>query len=169
MTTDPTTDARARYGGWAFIAGASAGLGAAFATESARQGFDVALLARRGDLLEETAATIREAYGVQTRCIVADLAHDDIRDIVASATGDLDVGVVIYNAAAELYGPFLDLGDDAHRTNLAVNCFTRRCSRRTSGPACVIVAVARSRSCPPSPRSRAPATSRSTRRRRPMS
>ena len=124
MTADAPVDPRARYGGWAFVAGASAGLGAAFAHESARLGFDVVLLARRTEVLEETAAAIRAAHGVQTRCIVADLARDDIDDVVTSETADLDVGVFVYNAAAEIYGPFLSMEAADHRTNLAVNCFT---------------------------------------------
>ena len=124
MTTRGDLDAKARYGGWVLVAGASAGLGAAFARESARLGFDVVLLARRADLLEETAAAIRAEHGVATRCIVADLAQDDIADVVAAQTADLDVGVLVYNAAAELYGPFLTLDHDTHRTNIAVNCFT---------------------------------------------
>lgn len=124
MTTSGGQTAKARYGGWVLVAGASAGLGAAFARESGRLGFDVVLLARRADALEETAASIRAEHGVATRCIVADLAQDDIADVVAAQTADLDVGVLIYNAAAELYGPFLTLGSDAHRTNVAVNCFT---------------------------------------------
>jgi len=123
MAAGDEDDVRARYGGWALIAGASAGLGAAFARESARLGFDVVLLARRAELLEQTAAAIRAEHGVAARCIVADLAHDDIVDVVAAQTEDLDVGVLVYNAAAELYGPFLDLDRDAHRTNVAVNCF----------------------------------------------
>jgi short-subunit dehydrogenase len=117
-------DPKTRYGGWALVAGASAGLGAAFAHEAARLGFDVVLLARRADVLEETAAAIRAAHGVQTRCIVADLARDDIDDVVAAQTADLDIGVFVYNAAAELYGPFLSIDAADHRTNLAVNCFT---------------------------------------------
>jgi uncharacterized protein len=117
-------DPKARYGGWALVAGASAGLGAAFAHEAARLGFDVVLLARRADVLEETATAIRTAHGVQTRCIVADLAREDIDDVVAAQTEDLDIGVFVYNAAAEIYGPFLSIDAADHRTNLAVNCFT---------------------------------------------
>jgi len=117
-------DVKARYGGWVLVAGASAGLGAAFAREAARLGFDVVLLARRAGALEETAASIRAEHGVATRCIVADLAQDDIAKVIAAQTADLDVGVVVYNAAAELYGPFLTLGHDSYRTNIAVNCFT---------------------------------------------
>jgi len=123
MTANDERDVKARYGGWVLVAGASAGLGAAFARESARLGFDVVLLARRADALEDTAASIRAEYGVATRCIVADLAQHDIADVVAAQTNDLDIGVLVYNAAAELYGPFLTLDHDVHRTNIAVNCF----------------------------------------------
>jgi short-subunit dehydrogenase len=123
MTSSGDQNAKTRYGGWVLVAGASTGLGAAFARESGRLGFDVVLLARRADALEETAASIRAEHGVATRCIVADLAQNDIADVVATQTADLDVGVLIYNAAAELYGPFLTLDHDSHRTNIAVNCF----------------------------------------------
>jgi short-subunit dehydrogenase len=123
MTPNREQSVKARYGGWALVAGASAGLGAAFARESARLGFDVVLLARRADALEETAASISAEHGVATRSIVADLAQRDIADVVAAQTADLDVGVLVYNAAAELYGPFLTLDRDSHRTNIAVNCF----------------------------------------------
>jgi short-subunit dehydrogenase len=123
MNASGELDAKARYGGWVLVAGASAGLGAAFARAAARLGFDVVLLARRAGALEETATSIRGEYGVATRCIVADLAQDDIVDVIAAQTADLDIGVFVYNAAAELYGPFLDLGHDAYRTNIAVNCF----------------------------------------------
>ena len=74
-------------------------------------------------MVEATAEAVRDRHGVRTRCIVADLADGDIAEVVAAQTADLDVGVLVYNAAAELYGPFLDLDTDMHRTNIAVNCF----------------------------------------------
>ena len=40
-----------RYGPWAVVAGASAGLGAAFADEAARRGTNVILCARRSDVM----------------------------------------------------------------------------------------------------------------------
>ena len=43
MTSTADLSAKERYGGWVLVAGASAGLGAAFAFESARLGFDVVL------------------------------------------------------------------------------------------------------------------------------
>ena len=113
-----------RYGQWALVAGASAGLGAAFATEAARHGFGVVLLARRAHALDETAARIRAEFGVETRTLVTDLADPDIGRVVADATAGLDVGVMIYNAAAEPEGRFLDVALEEHRLNITVNCWT---------------------------------------------
>jgi short-subunit dehydrogenase len=119
-----STELTKRYGRWALIAGASAGLGAAFAAEAARAGFDVVLLARRQAVLDDTAAGIRREFGVETRAIVADLADPDIGSIVERETADLDVGVLVYNAAAEPEGRFLDVSLEEHRVNIAVNCWT---------------------------------------------
>ena len=113
-----------RYGQWALVAGASAGLGAAFATEAARCGFDVVLLARRDGALNETAARIRDEHGVETRTIVADLADPNVGDVIAHDTDGFDIGVVVYNAAAEPEGRFLDVPLEEHRLNIAVNCWT---------------------------------------------
>jgi len=112
-----------RYGRWAVVAGASTGLGAAIATEAARHCFDVVLLARREQLLVETARRLQADHGVATRTVVADLADPEIGTILADATAGLDVGVVIYNAAAEPEGPFLDIPLEEHRHSIEVNCW----------------------------------------------
>jgi len=56
-----------RYGPWALVAGASDGVGAAFARAMAERGLNVVLLARRQGLLDEVAAGIRAESGVETR------------------------------------------------------------------------------------------------------
>lgn len=112
-----------RYGRWALVAGASAGLGAAFATGAARHGFNVVLLARRKAMLEETASRISSIYGVETRCVVADLAQPGVDDLIVRATEGLDLGVFIYNAASEPSGLFLDIPLEEHRQNIEVNCW----------------------------------------------
>ena len=74
-----------RYGKWAVVAGASEGFGAAFAGQLAERGMHLVLIARRGRLL--TA--------------------------LAEAAAELDLGVLIYNAAHIPLGPFLEAEDDA--------------------------------------------------------
>ncbi len=97
-----------RYGTWAVVAGASEGLGAAFAAELAAQGMNLVLVARRGHLLAELSTELTDAHGIEVRCVVADLADPAFAAELATAAGGLDVGIVIYNAAFVPLGPFLD-------------------------------------------------------------
>ena len=57
----------------ALITGASAGIGKAFAHVFARNGFDVVLVARRQDKLDELAADIKKTYGQLAHVIAVDL------------------------------------------------------------------------------------------------
>jgi uncharacterized protein len=89
-----------RYGPWGIVAGASNGIGAAFAGSMAKRGLNVVLIARRGDALAQTADEIEASYGVSTRVLVADLTSPDVLDRVGEATADLDIGLMVYNAGA---------------------------------------------------------------------
>lgn len=98
-----------RYGPWAVVAGASDGIGAAYARAMAARGLNVVLLARRRAVLDEVAAAIRADTGVGARPIVVDLARNDAMATIIDATAGLDVGMVMYNAGADpVYEPFLD-------------------------------------------------------------
>lgn len=107
-----------RYGPWAVVAGASEGLGAAFATEVARRGLNVVLAARRGEPL----AALADALPTRAIAVVADLATPDGLDAVQAATAGLEVGLVVANAAYAPIGGFLDLDPEQARRVLAVNC-----------------------------------------------
>jgi short-subunit dehydrogenase len=97
-----------RYGPWALVAGASEGVGAAFARGVARLGLNVVLLARRQQVLDDVAAEIQEAFGVEARTVTVDLAEDDAVAVIVEAARDLDVGLVMYCAGADPnYRPFL--------------------------------------------------------------
>lgn len=113
-----------RYGPWAFIAGASMGIGAALSHEAARRGCNVVLLARGQEALDATAAEIEEQHGVQTRTVSADLADPEIGSVVAGAVDDLDIGLFVYNAAVAPAGPFLDADLDLQILSVKVNCLT---------------------------------------------
>jgi len=78
----PEPDLRGRHGPWAVVAGASTGLGAAFANEVANCGPNVVPMARRPELLEETARSIRERHGAGKayELILAEGLWDELRD-----------------------------------------------------------------------------------------
>jgi short-subunit dehydrogenase len=113
---------RDKYGPWALVAGASEGIGAAFATELARGGLDVVLVARRAEPLEALAATLRTTFGVQVRVASIDLASPDLLEAVRFATAGLEIGLLVYNAAYSMIGPFLDQPLADKLRILDVNC-----------------------------------------------
>jgi short-subunit dehydrogenase len=106
LTGDPFTK---RYGPWALVAGASEGIGQAFAQELARRGINLVLVARRAEPLEETAREIAVAAKVQVRCLPLDLARADASAVLERELADLDLGLVVYNAALAPAGTFLEI------------------------------------------------------------
>jgi short-subunit dehydrogenase len=108
-----------KYGPWAVVLGASEGLGEAFARGIASRGVKVVVAARRAEPLQRVA----DDLGVEARSIALDLAAADFLDGLRSGTDDLEVGLVIYNAAAAYVGEFEDQTLDSMRAIVDVNCW----------------------------------------------
>ncbi len=113
---------RAHYGPWAVVAGASAGLGAEFATQLAARGLNLVLIARRKELLDELGAQLTQDYTIEVRPLELDLAREDVSSVVEVATSDIDVGLLVYNAAISMIGPYLQTSLQDHLNEIAVNC-----------------------------------------------
>jgi len=113
---------RERYGPWALVAGASVGMGAEYATQLAAKGLNLVLIARRADELASLAARLSADHGVQVRTLQLDLAHADAASMVAAETGDIDIGLLVYNAGLSIVGPFFAQPLEEHLRELDVNC-----------------------------------------------
>lgn len=112
-----------KYGPWAVVAGASDGVGAAFAEGLAERGVNVVLLARRQAVLDEVAAGIETRTGVQTRTLAVDLAQPGASTLVADATANLEVGFLVYCAGADPdFKPFLTSPVSAGERMIQRNC-----------------------------------------------
>ena len=89
------------------VTGASAGVGRATVEEFARQGYDVALLARDPARLEAAAAGLRAAYGVRALAIPTDVADagavEAAADRAEAELGPIDVWVNV--AMATVFAP----------------------------------------------------------------
>ena len=110
-----------KFGPWAVITGASSGIGKEFARQIAASGINIVLVARREALLKEAGAEFGEDYGVEHRVVALDLAKDGFIGTLASATDDLDIGLVVSNAGTGNPGEFLELDQQLHRTTLRIS------------------------------------------------
>jgi short-subunit dehydrogenase len=115
---------REKYGPWAIVSGASEGLGAAFAEECARRGLNVVLAARSMDKLLSLQSSIMEQYKTECRILKLDLSGQDAASLLDQQTALIDAGLLIYNAALSLIGPFMSFSADQHRDTVATNCLT---------------------------------------------
>jgi uncharacterized protein len=111
----------ARYGPWAVIAGGSEGVGAEFARLLAEAGVNLVLIARKPAPLDATAERCR-GVGVEVRTLAVDLTAAGAVDQITSATSDLEVGLLIYNAGANTCSAdFLDAGLDQFQRVIDLN------------------------------------------------
>ena len=95
----------------ALVTGASSGIGIALASELARRGHALTLVARRADRLRDTAAAISSEHGVRVEWIAADLTDASDRDRVpaeVAARGQV-VGVLVNDAGMGTSGRFHEL------------------------------------------------------------
>lgn len=89
---------KSKYGPWAIVAGASEGLGAAFAEALARRGINLILLARRKDKLQELKSYLISSYSINVQTYSVDLSNfEQVEKLYTQI--DLPVGLLIYNAA----------------------------------------------------------------------
>ncbi len=111
-----------RYGSWAIVAGASEGLGAAWAEALAERGLNLLLFARRPEVLDATAAAIRARSGVEVRTHALDLAGPGLASELERLAGALEVGFGVFNAAHAPRGPFLERSLEDQLRSVDVNC-----------------------------------------------
>lgn len=94
--------------GVALITGASAGIGATYADRLARRGFDLVLVARDRQRLEELAARLRAEAGVAVEVLAADLtARDDLLAVERRLREDSAITFLVNNAGIGPNGPLL--------------------------------------------------------------
>ena len=110
-----------RFGPWALVTGASSGIGKEFAQQIAASGINIVLVARREDLLNEVGVQFSKRYGVAHRVVVLDVSREDFIGRLASATNDLDIGLVVSNAGTGNPGEFLKLDRQLLEETLRLN------------------------------------------------
>ena len=110
-----------KYGNWALITGASAGIGEEYARQIAAKGLNVVLVARRKQKLEGLAEELNRKHGVQTQIIATDLSTPDFMDAIIDGTSDIEIGLLVNNAGIYELGDFLDIPIDFQVKMLQLN------------------------------------------------
>jgi short-subunit dehydrogenase len=132
----------AKYGPWGLIAGASEGIGRAFAVSLAKRGLHLVLIARRGEPLTELSESLKGEFQIDTLPLRLDLSGSNAARRICEATAHLDVGLMVYNAVLSEPGPFVKQRPDALNRLIATNCaaplllcrsFADRMTRRGGG------------------------------------
>jgi len=95
--------------GLAVVTGASSGIGEAYAERLAADGWDLVVMARRGEHLSELAARLNQAHPVTVRAIQADLSRSGEVERVGGEIGAMPVDMLVNNAGLAHYMPFADL------------------------------------------------------------
>jgi len=116
-------DLASKYGPWALVTGAAIGFGEAYADFLAAAGIGVLVVDRDGDGAEATAARLR-AGGAEAQAFEVDLADAGAVETLLADTEQLDVGLLVANAAASFVGPFVDRSIETLRAEIDVNVST---------------------------------------------
>ena len=107
----------------ALVTGASSGIGAAFARRLAADGYDLALVARRKDRLEQLAGELQSQRGIRVDVLAADLTKDaEVKGveeyIVAAGKLELLVNNAGFGTSGRFYESSLAGQDAMHRLHV---------------------------------------------------
>jgi short-subunit dehydrogenase len=108
----------------ALVTGASGGLGLSFVNLFAKDGYNLILVARNGNRLEEIKKDIEQKYNVKATVVAVDLCAEDGADKVYSATQEagIKVDVLVNNAGFGDFGEFYKSDINKQKRMVDLNC-----------------------------------------------
>ena len=109
-----------KYGPWALVTGAAMGIGASFVEQCAARGLNVVLMDKEAEGVATQASRIRGR--VEVREVVVDLADQDEVMTALELVADLEIGLLVANAAHAATAPWLQIPLDDKLRQIQVNC-----------------------------------------------
>jgi len=105
----------------ALITGASSGIGEAYAERLARDGWNLVVVARRQERLDDLARRLSVEHGVDVRAVPADLADEAQLATLAADAAGMEPDLLVNNAALSHYMPFAELPPETAQTLVTLN------------------------------------------------
>lgn len=99
-------DFQSRYGPWALVTGASAGIGKAIAHELAARKLNIVAVARRQNLLKALKDELEGRYRIDVHTMALDLTEPGAVEKIARAAEDMEIGLVVPAAGMAIAGEF---------------------------------------------------------------
>ncbi|MBC7218494.1 MAG: SDR family NAD(P)-dependent oxidoreductase [Candidatus Caldatribacterium sp.] len=106
-------------GTWAFVTGASSGIGEAFAYALSQRGMNLILLGRSEKDLQRVAEKIAKEHGTETVTLRCDLTRE--LDKAVEVLEEFEVELLVNNAGAGVHGEFLSVPSSRHREIIELN------------------------------------------------
>lgn len=108
---------KGKYGKTALVAGASEGIGAAFARYLAKEGMNLVLIARRVEPMVALAKELEEKYKIHVQTVSCDLSKPNAAQTLIGALEQVEIDVLVYNAGLSYIGEF-EKNDPAHHIQI---------------------------------------------------
>ncbi|MFT4199310.1 mycolate reductase [Gordonia sp. (in: high G+C Gram-positive bacteria)] len=105
----------------AVVTGASSGIGMALAREVAARGHSLIVVARRGEILEELSAQLREQHGVAVEVRAVDLSDPTATTVLCAELAGREVSILANNAGIATFGRLVDLDPEYERAQVRLN------------------------------------------------
>ncbi len=105
----------------AMVTGASSGIGEAYAELLAEGGWDLVLVARRRERLEQLLAGLEAEHAISARVVEVDLANVAQLEALCAEASELALDLIVYNAGVAHYMPFADLPEEPAREVVQLN------------------------------------------------
>ena len=93
----------------ALVTGASSGIGATYARRLAEKGYDLVIVARRRDRLQDLAKEVDSRWGARAEVMAGDLCDPNNTQDVAARAARNDIAMLVNSAGFAGYRPFLEL------------------------------------------------------------
>ena len=113
---------KSKYGEWALVTGASAGIGEEFCVQLAEKGMNIISVARRKDRLDKLGEKLKSDYGIITLELSIDLFNSEAVNEIEKHVSDLEVGLLVNNAGFGHIGNFHKKNPSRDEEMIRLNC-----------------------------------------------